>query len=415
MVFWWKPKPFLIIFHPGYPPKILVLKMEQHRITKAIRSQINRSAEMEHSAPLFLTSSFCFDNAEDMRAAFADETDDNIYSRFTNPNVQEFVDRVRIMEGAEDGFATATGMSAVFASFMALLKQGDHLLSCNAIFGSTHTVITKYLPKYGIEHSYFKADQPEEWENLIRPTTKMIYVETPTNPGLEIIDLERLNALAKKYNLILNVDNCFATPVSQQPILYGADLVVHSATKWIDGQGRVLGGVVVGKKELIKEIYLFCRSTGPSLSPFNAWILSKSMETLEVRMERHSASALYLSQALEGHSKLNWIKYPFLPSHPQHAIAQKQMKDGGGIVCFELKGGLAAGRTFLDALQMLSLTANLGDTRSIASHPASTTHAKLSEEERQTVSITPGLIRISVGLENRDDILADVLQALEKV
>ena len=415
MVFWWKPKPFLIIFHPGYPPKILVLKMEQHRITKAIRSQINRSAEMEHSAPLFLTSSFCFDNAEDMRAAFADETDDNIYSRFTNPNVQEFVDRVRIMEGAEDGFATATGMSAVFASFMALLKQGDHLLSCNAIFGSTHTVITKYLPKYGIEHSYFKADQPEEWENLIRPTTKMIYVETPTNPGLEIIDLERLNALAKKYNLILNVDNCFATPVSQQPILYGADLVVHSATKWIDGQGRVLGGVVVGKKELIKEIYLFCRSTGPSLSPFNAWILSKSMETLEVRMERHSASALYLAQALEGHSKLNWIKYPFLSSHPQHAIAQKQMKDGGGIVCFELKGGLAAGRTFLDALQMLSLTANLGDTRSIASHPASTTHAKLSEEERQTVSITPGLIRISVGLENRDDILADVLQALEKV
>lgn len=389
--------------------------MEQHRITKAIRSQIDRTNEMEHSSPLFLTSSFCFDNAEDMRAAFADESDDNIYSRFTNPNVQEFVNRVRIMEGAEDGFATATGMSAVFASFMALLKQGDHLLSCNAIFGSTHTVITKYLPKYGIEYSYFKADRTEEWESLIRPNTKMIYVETPTNPGLDILDLEKLNALAKKHNLILNVDNCFATPVSQQPISFGADLVVHSATKWIDGQGRVLGGVIVGKKELIKDIYLFCRSTGPSLSPFNAWVLSKSMETLEVRMERHATSAFYIAQSLEGHEKMTWIKYPFLPSHPQYAIAKKQMKDGGGIVCFELKGGLEAGRTFLNALNMLSLTANLGDTRSIASHPASTTHAKLSEEERQTVGITPGLIRVSVGLEHQDDIFADILQALEKV
>jgi O-succinylhomoserine sulfhydrylase len=389
--------------------------MNEHRITKAIRSQIDRTSEMEHSSPLFLTSSFCFDNAEEMRAAFADESDDNIYSRFTNPNVQEFVNRVRIMEGAEDGLATATGMSAVFATFMALLKAGDHLLSCNAIFGSTHTVITKYLPKYGIEHSYFRADAPEDWESLIRPSTRMIYVETPTNPGLEIIDLERLNALAKKHNLILNVDNCFATPVSQQPIQFGADLVVHSATKWIDGQGRVLGGVVVGKKELIKEIYLFCRSTGPSLSPFNAWILSKSMETLEVRMERHASNALYLAKGLEGHPQINWIKYPFLPSHPQYEVAKKQMKDGGGILCFELKGGIIAGRRFLDALQTLSLTANLGDTRSIASHPASTTHAKLTEEERQTVSITPGLIRISAGLEHRDDILADIKQALNQL
>jgi O-succinylhomoserine sulfhydrylase len=388
--------------------------MDQHRITKTIRSQVTRTGEMEHSSPLFLTSSFCFDNAEDMRAAFADETDDNIYSRFSNPSVQEFVSRVCIMEGAEDGFATASGMSAVFASFMALLKQGDHLLSCNAVFGSTHTIITKYLPKYGIEHSYFKADKPEEWESLIKPNTQMIYVETPTNPGLDIIDLEALGVLAKKHNIILNVDNCFATPVSQQPMKYGADLVVHSATKWLDGQGRVLGGVIVGKKELIQEIYLFCRSTGPAMSPFNAWVLSKSMETLEVRMERHAASAFYIAQELESHPKINWIKYPFLPSHPQHLIAKKQMKDGGGIVCFELKGGIAAGRSFLNALQMLSMTANLGDTRSIASHPASTTHAKLTEEERQTVGITPGLIRISVGLEHRDDILADVLQALEK-
>ncbi|HEV7331445.1 MAG TPA: O-succinylhomoserine sulfhydrylase [Flavisolibacter sp.] len=386
--------------------------MEQHRITKAIRTQVERTNEMEHSSPLFLTSSFCFDNAEDMRVAFADESDDNIYSRFSNPNVQEFIDRVCIMEGAEAGFATASGMSAIFASFMALLKQGDHLLSCNAIFGSTHTVITKYLPKYGIETSYFEAGKPEEWEALIRPNTRMIYVETPTNPGLDIIDLEALSALAKKHNILLNVDNCFATPVSQQPIRFGADLVVHSATKWLDGQGRVLGGVVVGRKELIKEIYLFCRSTGPAMSPFNAWVLSKSMETLEVRMNRHAFNALHLAQALQNHPQLTWVKYPFLPSHPQHAIAKKQMSDGGGIVCFELKGGIEAGRKFLNNLKMLSLTANLGDTRSIASHPASTTHAKLTEEERLTVGITPGLIRISVGLENKDDIVADIFQAL---
>ncbi len=246
--------------------------MSQHPITKAIRTQIDRTNEMEHSAPLFLTSSFCFDNAEDMRAAFADETDDNIYSRFTNPNVQEFVDRMCVLEGAEAGLATATGMSAVFASFMALLKSGDHLLSCSAIFGSTHTVITKYLPKYGIEHSYLQIDKPEEWELLIRPNTKMIYIETPTNPGLDIIDLEVISGLTKKHHLILNIDNCFATPVAQQPIVYGADLVVHSSTKSLAGEGRVLGGVIVGRKDLIKEIFLFCRSTGPALSPFNAWL-----------------------------------------------------------------------------------------------------------------------------------------------
>lgn len=387
--------------------------MDQHPITKVIRTQTEQTNEMEHSSPLFLTSSFCFDNAEDMRAAFADETDANIYSRFSNPNVQEFTDKVRILEGAEDGFATASGMSAVFASIMALLKQGDHLLSCNAIFGSTHTLLSKYLPKYGIEYSYINVTASEaEWEAAIRPNTKMIYLETPTNPGLEIIDLEMVGKLAKKHKLIFNVDNCFATPISQRPIDFGADLVVHSATKWIDGQGRVLGGVVVGKKELIHDIYLFCRCTGPALSPFNAWLLSKSMDTLEVRMERHASNALYIAKALENHPKIASLKYPFLPSHPQHKIAIKQMKDGGGIVCFELKGGLEAGRNFLNKLQLLSLTANLGDTRSIASHPASTTHAKLSEAERQSVNITAGLIRISVGLEHKDDILNDILQAL---
>ena len=388
--------------------------MEQHPITKVIRTQIDRTDEMEHSSPIFLTSSFCFDNAEDMRAAFADETNDNIYSRFSNPNVKEFVDRVCLLERAEAGYATASGMSAVFASFMALMKHGDHLLCCSSIFGSTHTVITKFLPRYGIEYSYVRADKPDSWEAAIRPNTKMIYLETPTNPGLDIIDLEFVSALAKKRNLILNVDNCFATPVSQRPIDFGADLVVHSATKWIDGQGRVLGGVIVGKEEMIHDIYLFCRSTGPALSPFNAWLLSKSLETLDVRMERHAANAFKIAEALKDHKKISSLRYPFLSNHPQYKIAKKQMRDGGAIVCFELKGGLESGIRFLDGLEMLSLTANLGDTRSIASHPASTTHAKLSEEERQAVNITPGLIRISVGLEHPDDVLNDILQALDK-
>jgi O-succinylhomoserine sulfhydrylase len=386
----------------------------KHNQSKLIRTQTERTPEGEHATPLFLTSSFCFDDAEDMRAAFADETDDNIYSRFSNPNVKEFVDRLCILENAEAGFATASGMSAVFGSFMALLKKGDHLLSCNSIFGSTHTVISKYLPKYGMEFGYVSANATAaQWEAAIQPNTKMIYLETPTNPGLDVVDIAMVSAIAKKHNVLLNVDNCFATPIGQTPIELGADLVIHSATKWIDGQGRVLGGAIVGTKELIKEIYTFCRSTGPSLSPFNAWVLSKSLETLEVRMERHCSNALYIAEKLEGHAKINFVKYPFLTSHPHYAIAKKQMKNGGGIVCFEIKGGIEAGRKFLNSLKMLSLTANLGDTRSIASHPASTTHAKLSEEERQATSITPGLIRISVGLEHREDILADISQALE--
>ncbi|MFY0255825.1 O-succinylhomoserine sulfhydrylase [Chitinophaga sp. 30R24] len=382
--------------------------------TNAVRISIPKTDQMEHSSPMFLTSSFCFDNAEEMRATFADETDFNIYSRFSNPNVDEFVEKMCALEGAEAGFATASGMSAVFAGFMSLLKTGDHLLSARAIFGSTHTVITKFLPKWGIETSYFDmTDTAAGIEAMIKPNTRMIFVETPSNPGLEIIDLQLLADIAHKHNVILNVDNCFASPVLQRPIAYGADLVTHSATKWIDGQGRVLGGVVVGKKELIKEIYTFCRSTGPAMSPFNAWVLSKSLETLYVRMERHSASALTLATALENNPHLLSVKYPFLPSHPQYNIAKKQMSGGGGIVCFELKGGLQQGVRFLNSLKLLSLTANLGDSRSIASHPASTTHAKLSEQEREISGITPGLIRISVGLENVKDILEDIQQALD--
>jgi O-succinylhomoserine sulfhydrylase len=384
-----------------------------HPITKAIRTQTERTKEMEHSSPLFLTSSFCYNNAEEMRASFADEIEANIYSRFSNPTVQEFIDKICVLEGAESGFATASGMSAIFASFMALMKQGDHLIACKSIFGSTHSVITKFLPRYGIDYTYVDANKPGEWEAAIRPNTKMIFLETPTNPALDIIDIEAVVALGKKHNLIVNVDNCFATPIGQRPIDYGADLVIHSATKWIDGQGRVLGGIAVGRQDLVNEIYLFCRSTGPSMSPFNAWVLSKAVDTLHVRMERHASNALHLAKALEGHPKISSVIYPFLPSHPQYAIAQKQMKNGGGIVCFELKGGIEAGIKFLDSLKLLSLTANLGDTRSIASHPASTTHGKLTEQERLDVGITPGLIRISVGLEYADDIAADIIQALE--
>jgi O-succinylhomoserine sulfhydrylase len=386
--------------------------MSLHPVSRMIRTRAEQTNEMEHSSPIFLTSSFSFDNAEEMRAAFADETDDNIYSRFSNPTVQEFTDRMCVLEGMESGFATASGMSAVFASMLTFLKKGDHLLSCNAIFGSTHTVITKILPKYGIEFTYVPAGDPASWEAAIQKNTKMIYLETPTNPGLDIIDLQVVGDIAKKHNLIYCVDNCFATPIGQLPVLYGADLVVHSATKWLDGQGRVLGGIVLGSKKLIHEIYLFCRSTGPSLSPFNAWVLSRSLETLEVRMERHVSNAFYIAEKLQTEAAIKWLKYPFLESHPQYAIAKKQMKNGGGLLCFELKGGLESGRKFLDNLKMLSRTANLGDTRSIASHPASTTHAKLTEEERLAVNITSGLIRISCGLEHRDDILNDIVQAL---
>jgi O-succinylhomoserine sulfhydrylase len=386
--------------------------MPTHRITQAIRIRTEQTKDKEHSSPLFLTSSFCYDDAEEMRAVFADEKEGYIYSRFSNPSIQEFTDRLCALEMTEDGFATSSGMSAIVASFLTFLKKGDHLLACNAIFGSTHTVITKYLPKYGIDYSYVDGSDPASWEAAVRPNSKMFFLETPTNPGLDIIDLAAAGAFARRHNLLFNVDNCFATPIGQTPIDFGADLIVHSATKWLDGQGRVLGGAILGKKELIHDVYLFCRSTGPALSPFNAWILSRSLETLDVRMERHSSNALHIAQQLESHPAISSLRYPFLPSHPQYDIAKRQMKNGGGILCFELKGGLEAGRNFLDKLRLLSLTANLGDTRSIASHPASTTHAKLTPEERATVGITPGLIRISVGLEHRDDILQDILQAL---
>ena len=389
--------------------------MKKHFETEAIRTQMERSQYAEHSAPLYLTSSFVFEDAEELRAAFADEFDRNIYSRFSNPNTQELVDKICTLEGAEDGIAFASGMAAVFASFAALLSSGDHVVSARSIFGSTHSLFTKYFNKWNIETTYFNANTPQEVETVIQPNTKIIYIETPTNPGLDVLNMEYLSEVAKKNNILLVVDNCFATPYLQKPIEFGADLVIHSATKLIDGQGRVLGGLIVGKSDLINEIRPFFRNSGSALSPFNAWVLSKSIETLAVRLDRHCENALALSKHLENQPKICKVKYPFLTSHPQYEIAKKQMLKGGNIVTFELKEGIKAAQVFLNQIQMCSLSANLGDTRTIVTHPATSTHSKLSIEERALVGITDGLIRLSVGLENIEDIKQDIDQALEKI
>ncbi|MCO6501164.1 MAG: aminotransferase class I/II-fold pyridoxal phosphate-dependent enzyme [Vicingus serpentipes] len=380
--------------------------------TLAIRTQLERSEFNEHSTPLHLTSSFVFDDTEQMRAMFSDEIQGNIYSRFSNPNTTELIDKICLLEGAEAGWATATGMAAVFTAFGALLEQGDHVLSCRSVFGSTHTILTKILPKWGISHSYVDINDTENWQDYVQENTKIVYIETPTNPGIDIIDLEWLGNFCKKNKLLFIVDNCFATPYLQQPIKYGANLSIHSATKYIDGQGRVMGGLIAGDANLIDEIQGFARHSGPALSPFNAWVLSKSLETLPVRMDRHSENALKLAEWLEQHQEVELVKYPFLPSHPKYDIAKKQMYAGGGIVTFIVKGGLEKGKRFLDKLKMISMTANLGDSRTIATHPASTTHSKLTDEEREEVGILPGLIRVSVGLEHIDDIIADINQAL---
>ncbi|MFM7431215.1 MAG: O-succinylhomoserine sulfhydrylase [Flammeovirgaceae bacterium] len=380
--------------------------------TDAIRAQADRTDFREHSVPLYLTSSFVFDDAEQARALFADEMPGNIYTRFSNPNNTEFIHKLCLLEGAEDGIATASGMAAMYCSMAALLKAGDHVLASRSVFGSTHQILNVLFPRFNISHTYVDISDVDSWENKIQPNTKMIFVETPSNPALDVIDLEWLGKLANKHNLILNVDNCFATPYLQNPAQWGAHIVTHSATKFIDGQGRVIGGAIVGKKELIKEIRFFARHTGPSMSPFNAWVLSKSLETLAVRMEKHCKNALKIAEYLEQHPKVEYVKYPFLASHPQQAIAKKQMRLGGGIVSFEVKGGIDNGRNFLNSLKLISHSANLGDTRTIATHPASTTHSKLTDTERLAVGITPGLIRISAGLEAVEDIVKDIEQAL---
>ncbi|MBC6111480.1 trans-sulfuration enzyme family protein [Pedobacter fastidiosus] len=381
--------------------------------TIAIRTQVERSLHKEHSSPIYLTSSYKFDDAEEMRALFANEKEGNVYSRYANPNTSEFIEKMCLLEGAEDGFATATGMAAIFTTFGAFLKNGDHIVSSRSVFGSTHQLLTNVFSKWGVTFDYADLDKPEDWEGLIKPNTKMIFVETPSNPGIDIIDLEFLGNLAKKHNQLLVVDNCFATPYLQQPIALGAHISIHSATKYIDGQGRVLGGVILGRKDLITEVMNFARHSGPSLSPFNAWILSKSLETLAVRMDRHCENALKVAEYLESHPKIKLVKYPFLPSHPQYEIAKKQMKQGGGIVTIVVEGGVEGASKFMDGLKMFSISANLADTRSIATHPATSTHSKLTEEERNIVGIEQGSIRLSIGLEHINDILADIEQALK--
>ncbi|TWO33411.1 aminotransferase class I/II-fold pyridoxal phosphate-dependent enzyme [Seonamhaeicola sediminis] len=387
-------------------------KEKKHFETEAVRTQSGTTQYSEHSVPLYLTSGFVFDDAEEMRASFAEEKQRDLYSRYSNPNVNEFVDKVCKMEGAESGFAFASGMAAVFSTFATFLNAGDHVVSCSSVFGATHGLFTKYFPKWNIECSYFNINEVETVERLIKPNTKFIYAETPTNPGVDVLDLEFLSTICKRHNLLLVIDNCFATPYLQNPIKYGADLVIHSATKLMDGQGRVLGGITVGSKALIREIYLFSRLTGPAMSPFNAWVLSKSLETLAIRVEKHCENAIKLAEYLEKHPKVKWVKYPFLKSHPKYDIAKKQMRLGGNIVAFEVEGGLEGGRNFFDNIKMCSLSANLGDSRTIVTHPASTTHAKVEPEVKASAGITDGMVRCSLGLEHIDDIIADIEQAL---
>ena len=380
--------------------------------TIAIRGQIDRSQYNEHAVPLYLSSSYVFEDAEDMRAQFAEEKPGEIYSRYANPNVQELLNKVSILEGGEAAWATASGMAAVFTTFATFLSSGDEIVSSRSVFGSTHRLLVDVFPKWGIKNTYVDFNDYEAYENAISDSTKLVYIETPSNPALDLIDIERLAVICKKKGTLLVVDNCFATPILQQPIRMGADIVIHSTTKFMDGQGRTLGGLIVASNEIIEKVKAFARHSGPAMSPFNAWVISKSIETLDVRMERHCKNALEIAERLSDLSNITWVKYPFLASHPDFEIAQRQMSAGGGLVSFELSGGLEAGRDFLNKLNLFSLTANLGDTRSIATHPASTTHSKLTPEQRLDVGISDGLIRLSIGLEHVEDIWEDVFQAL---
>lgn len=387
----------------------------EHFESIAIRQQMERTAYREHSTPLFLTSSFTFPSPELMADTFQGEGDGLIYSRYNNPNTDEFITKVCLLEGVEDGFATASGMSAVFSSIAPFVSQGDHILASRALFGSTLQILGQILSKWGITFTLTDPANPMDWEEKVQPNTRMFLLESPSNPGLALVDLTAAGAFCKKNNILFNIDNCFATPYLQNPAKFGADLIVHSATKWMDGQGRVLGGIVVGNSELIEKVRFFCRHTGPAMPPFNAWILSKSLETLAVRMDRHCQNAQQIAQFLLERSEINQVIYPFLPSHPQYELAKKQMKWGGGIVSFEVNGGLKAAMSLLGELKFCSLSSNLGDTRTILTHPASTTHSRLSPDEKKAVGITEGLIRISVGLEHIDDIIADLKQAMEKL
>ncbi|TNE28035.1 MAG: aminotransferase class I/II-fold pyridoxal phosphate-dependent enzyme [Bacteroidetes bacterium] len=385
-----------------------------HFETLAIREQMERTAQNEHAAPLFLTSSFTFDSAEGGAALFSGESDGNLYSRFSNPNTSEFARKLALLEGYNHGIATASGMAAVFTAFAALVKSGDHIVAAANIFGNSLHILQAILPNMGVACTLVEVNDNAAFEQAIQPNTKLIFVESPANPTLTLADLSFLGKLCAEKGLLFLVDNCFATPYLQQPKRYGAHLVIHSATKYIDGQGRVLGGAIVGNETEVGACYDFIRRTGATLSPFNAWVLSKSLETLAVRMDRHCSNAQLLCDFLKSHSEVEEVIYPHDIDNPQYELAKAQMSQGGGLVGCVVRGGAERGAKFLNALQMHSLTANLGDTRSIATHPASTTHSKLSKEQQLAVGISPGFLRFSVGLEHHEDIINDVERALEK-
>ncbi|MFN2125434.1 MAG: trans-sulfuration enzyme family protein [Candidatus Promineifilaceae bacterium] len=387
---------------------------KHHLETRIIRTRVPSSVHNEQVTPIYVSSGFNFESAEMARAVYAGEEPGYVYSRWKNPNNDELISRMCILEGAEAGLTAASGMAAMYTLLTGLLSSGDLVVAARALFSATNQIIDNTLPRWGISHSYFEGPEPETWEAAFTPQTRLCIVESPSNPALSLVDIGRLAELCRARDVVLVVDNTFATPIVQQPLALGAHLVVHSTTKFLDGQGRTIGGVIVGEEPLIEELFNFSRSTGPTLSSFNAWILSLSLELLPLRMERHCANALALATRLQERSDIANVLYPYLPSHPQYALARKQMKAGGGIVTFEIAGGVERGRRFLNALQMCDIVTNLGDARTIATHPASTTHSKLSEEQRLAAGITAGLVRVSVGLEHVDDIIDDIEQALDE-
>ena len=380
--------------------------------TVAVRAGSEHSQFHEHSEALFLTSSFTFDSAQQAAKRFIGEEPGNIYSRFTNPTVTMFEQRLAALEGAEQCVATASGMAAILSTCMGLLQAGDHLVASQSIFGSTVNMFNNVFKKFGVETTFVSATDPAQWQAAARPNTKLFFLETPSNPLTEISDIAAIAAFAKQCGALLAVDNCFCTPILQRPLEFGADIIIHSATKYIDGQGRVLGGAVLGSKKLMEPVYSFLRTAGPTMSAFNAWVFLKGLETLKLRMDAHSANALHLAQWLEKQPNVARVLYPGLPSHPQHALAMKQQKTGGGIVAFDVKGGRDAAWRVIDNTMMLSITANLGDTKTTITHPATTTHARISPEARAAAGISDGLIRIAVGLEAVLDIQNDLARGL---
>jgi O-succinylhomoserine sulfhydrylase len=382
--------------------------------TLAVRAGIHRSEFNEHSEALYLTSSFVFRSAAQAAARFANEEPGYVYSRFSNPTVTAFQERLAALEGGESCVATASGMSAILACAMGLLKSGDHIVSSSGVFGATVQLFTTVLGKFGIDTTFVAGADVDAWSRAVRPTTRLMFLETPSNPLTEVADVAALAAVAKRAGAVLAVDNCFCTPALQRPLALGADLVIHSATKYLDGQGRVLGGAVVGRRDLVMDgVFPFLRTAGPSLSPFNAWVLLKGLETLRIRMEAQSQRALELARWVEAHPRVERVYYPGLASHPQHALALRQQTAGGAIVSFDVRGGRAAAWRVIDATRLLSITANLGDTKSTITHPASTTHGRISAEARAAAGIGEGLLRVAVGLESVEDLKADLARGLD--